>query len=70
MNTAPGVSGSSVTTTPAPSKTGLSSASSGLYVGVALVSGIGLSGTRAAPVIAALLGVALIYQLNLLLQGK
>lgn len=43
---------------------------SGLWVGVALVGGIALSGTRAAPIVAGILGVALIYQLQLLLQGK
>lgn len=44
--------------------------SSGWYVFGALVTGILLAGTRAAPVAAGILGVALIYQLNLLLEGK
>jgi hypothetical protein len=42
----------------------------GLYVAVAVVGSVAVSGTPVAPVVAALLGVALIYQLNLLLQGK
>ena len=63
-------------TTPAPSSSGGSLASniaagnSGLFVGVALIGGILLSGTPAAPLALGILSVGLIYQLQLLLQGK
>lgn len=54
----------------APTSNSVLSPDSGLWVGVALIGGMMLSGTRAAPVVAGLLGVGLIYQLQLLLQGK
>ena len=44
--------------------------SQGLWVGVALVGGISVSGTRVAPVAFGLLSVALIYQLQQLLSGN
>lgn len=51
------------------SSSSLLAADSGLWVGVALFGGIMLSGTRVAPLVAGLLGVALIVQLQGLLSG-
>lgn len=59
-----------MTTATAPGPLGALSPTSGVWVGIALFGGIMLSGTRAAPVVTGILAVALIYQLQNLLQGK
>lgn len=53
-----------------PVSTSITSPNSGLWIGVGLVGGIALSGTKAAPLVFGILSVGLIYQLQQLLSGK
>lgn len=65
--TAPGTSGTAAPGAPAAPNLGSSTA--GIYVAIATIGGILVSGTQLAPIACGLLGVALIFQIQGILTG-